>query len=176
MIKISRFDYEEITPSLINSCVSNINSLAQSKVMKPNNPNQTHDWLFDSEMCFWNDKWKTLRNTFLQSVKTASGISFNNYKAWAYVCLPGVEVDYDAQWHSHKHSIISGVLYLTLPKDSSGASCATTEFLDESGTFITNEPVIGSWFIFDSKMVHRPGLWKHSEMKENRICLAASVW
>ena len=48
-------------------------------------------------------------------------------------------------------------------------------FKEENGGTSFLEPAIGSWFIFDSRRVHRPGYWKFHEMEHNRYCLAASV-
>ena len=175
MLPIKKYSYDYITPSLIKDCINNVDFLYYSKFIKSTSKFQTPDLLFDESMPLWNQNWMILRDTFLQSINQYTGIDFPSYKAWVYASFPFVPQPKGPQWHLHPNSRFSGVLYLTLPTDSDGEQCFTTEFKEENGGTSFLEPAIGSWFIFDSRRVHRPGYWKFNEMKSNRYCLAASV-
>jgi hypothetical protein len=67
-------------------------------------------------------------------------------------------------------------MYLTLPRDNYDQVCYTTEFIEKDNRTTMLEPVIGSWFVFDSRRLHRPGFWDYDNMKSKRYCLTASVW
>jgi hypothetical protein len=174
MSDISRYNYTSINSVLLNNIINSVNYLFDNNIVKPEITSQTLDNLFDEESYYWNEDWRVLRDTFLNSIYQYSGNRFDQYKAWVYASFPGVPVE-GPKWHSHPHSKISGILYLTLPVDIYGEVCYTTEFVEENRRITLVEPDIGSWFIFDSKRVHRPGFWDYKNIKSRRFCLAASV-
>lgn len=175
MLNISRYNYPLITPVILKEVIKDIDWLYENNIVKPHLTNQTPDILFDSKNTIWNSNWEILRDTFLYSIFEYVGINFNNYKAWVYASFPGIPVR-GSQWHTHPNSRFSGVLYLTLPVDPYDQMCYTTEFIEENKRITMLEPVVGDWFIFDSRRLHRPGFWDYENMMTRRYCLAASVW
>ena len=181
MLPIKKYSYNNITFNVIDKCVKDVDYMFHSNFINPTTVSdsgavhQTPNLLFDEKMPLWNENWKILRDTFLQSINQYIGLDFSSCKAWVYADFPSKPQPRGHQWHSHPYSLFSGVLYLTLPKDYNNEPCFTTEFKEENGGTSFLEPAIGSWFIFDSRRVHRPGYWKFHEMEHNRYCLAASV-
>jgi hypothetical protein len=175
MLEIARYNYSCITTNLLSNVVKDVDGLYSNKIVKPFLINQTQDILFDNKAFHWNENWELLKDTFLDSIYQHLGISFNNYKAWVYASFPGTPVT-GVQWHTHPNSRFSGVMYLTLPVDEYDQVCYTTEFMEDNRRITMLEPVIGSWFIFDSRRLHRPGYWDYENIKVRRYCLAASVW
>lgn len=163
------YNYIELDKLVLESCSRDIDILFQLGYTKPNLSQQTFDNLFDPTNNIWNSNWQKLNETFLTSLKLFTGLDFANYKAWVFACFPGTE-SVQNSWHTHPNSLYSGILYLSLPVGSK-----TTEFQNADGTTWSLEPLIGSWFIFDSKLVHRPGQWDH-RINLPRYCLAASAW
>jgi hypothetical protein len=175
MLNITRYTYPSITPALIKRAIKNVDKIYEDKITKPRAATQTLDILFNEKALHWNKDWLILRDTFLYSINQYLGINFNYYKAWVYASFPGIPV-VGSQWHIHPNSRFSGVMYLTLPKDNYDQVCYTTEFIEKDNRTTMLEPVIGSWFVFDSRRLHRPGFWDYENMKNKRYCLAASVW
>jgi hypothetical protein len=175
MLNITRYNYPSITTNLIRRVVKDVDKLYEDKIIKPHAVTQTLDIIFNEKSLHWNKDWKVLRDTFLNSINQHHGTNFNNYKAWVYASFPGTSV-VGSLWHTHPHSRFSGVMYLTLPKDIYDQVCYTTEFMEKDNRVTMLEPVLGSWFVFDSRYLHRPGFWDYENMKSTRYCLAASVW
>jgi hypothetical protein len=168
---ISNFSYPEITDTVINNCISDIDFLFENKKkLKLEFPQQTQDILFDESNPIFNKNWELLKSTFLKSVEEYSNKKFNNCKAWVFGCFPGIKsAQYD--WHVHPNANrYTGVMYLSLPE-----GCNTTEFLNENNTTFFLPHIIGEWFIFEQYNTHRNGYWDYDKMNKNRYCLAASV-
>ena len=167
---IKNYIYPDITTSIINSCVSDLDFLyVDQQNLKPNWPQQTQDILFDERNPRFGPHWEILKNTFLKSAQEYSGQKFNKCKAWVFGCFPQEESkQYD--WHSHPYAKFSGVMYLSLPEGSN-----TTEFLNEDKTTFFLPFKKGEWFMFKKEYVHRNGYWDYKKMNVKRYCLAASV-
>ena len=165
MKEIKNYIYSEITESLISECKQDLIRLYQDiNYIKDGLPQQTLNILFNDTSPVWNHNWKILRDTFMSSMYCYTNSDYANYKAWTYTCFPKTEALH-TNWHNHPNSRYSGILYISLPN---GAN--TTEFMcDETNTiFLPN--CVGSWFIFDSTAVHRPGAWD-SNINDYRFCL-----
>jgi hypothetical protein len=170
-LNIQNFSYSEITDSIVEKCISDLNFLyADNKYLKPGLlQQQTNDILFDGRNPRFGEHWNLLKNTFLESAKKYSGEDATQYKAWVFACFPQKETMlYD--WHEHPYARFSGVMYLSLPEGS-----YTTEFINEDKTtfFLPNRTK--EWFMFQKNYTHRNGYWEHSKMNSPRYCLAASI-
>jgi len=176
MLNIQKYTYKEITSDLIDSCIKDVDKLYQNNHVKPSEPNQTRDFLFMEEMPCWSNNWSILKETYIRSIGNYLGLEFNNHKGWIYGSFAQTFQEYGTEWHVHKNSRFSGIMYLTLPKDSQGEPCFTTQFLEADGSSTFLKPEIGSWFIFDSRRPHRTGFWNHAEMWSNRYCLVGASW
>ena len=173
MLGVQRYDCGFFNPQFQQECINDIERLFQIGLYKSYLPEQSQDILF-TENINLSENWNILKNSFLESVFHYSGQKF--HKTWAW-CFRNQENIPPKQWnwHFHPNALFSGVLYLNLPSDERGNFCYTTEFKIDNDRSMFVEPVVGSWFIFHGKHVHRNGFWNHLDMKGNRYCIAASV-
>lgn len=173
----TRYDFQSIDDLVISGCINDLNTIYEKNLVKDNKQKyQTKDILFSEQNnpC-WSEHWDVLKNTFLDSVSAHTKQTFSNCKAWCFGSFPKTK-NLQWEWHTHPKAVYSGILYLTLPTDTVGNLCFTTEFLQPDRKSLFVEPIIGSWFIFDATWVHRNGFWDHQEMNDARYCIAASVF
>lgn len=123
--------------------------------------------------------WLKYRMSFLTSVFLYLGKEHRvgNMMAWSFMTNVDTQEDRDRYWHHHdKHggSSLSGIYYLRIPNDADWATSGT-ELAPNGPDYPQRawmEPKLGTWFIYDSKVWHRPGILTS---KDYRFVLAADI-
>lgn len=174
MFGVKRYDCNFFDTHFKQECIDDIEFMFSTEGYKPNCPEQTIDILFNNHPKL-SKNWQILKKSFLESVYDYSGEHFLHGLAWCFRNQKNVP-PFQWNWHFHRGAKYSGIFYLNLPTDCLGNFCYTTEFEIDGGRTMFVEPVVGSWFIFNGKHVHRNGYWIHEKMNGNRYCVAASVF
>ena len=169
VLNIKNFSCVEITDTLVEKCVTDLDFLYSKNEYLKENTQQTKDILFDERNPCFGEHWKLFKNSFLESAKKYSGIENNQCKAWVFACFPQVKAIQYA-WHTHNLAKFSGIMYLALPEKSN-----TTEFMNKDNTTFFLPKRTKEWFMFQKDYVHRNGYWDHLKMDKKRYCLVASI-
>ena len=124
--------------------------------------------------------WLKYRMSFLMSVFMYLGSErkVSNMMAWSFMTNIDTQENRDTYWHHHdKHGTqsLSGIMYLHVPPDvedydRSGTEMAPNGPDGEGKFFLRPQPL--SWFIYPSKMWHRPGILSS---KDYRFIIAADI-
>ena len=127
--------------------------------------------------------WLKYRMSFLFSVFMYLGheVKVSEMMAWSFMTnLEGAE-DREKLWHHHWHpknpdnKMLSGILYLHIPKDVKDRDYAGTEMApngpEGDGKFFV-KPSDYTWLIYPSSSWHRPGIVQSSDY---RFILAVDI-
>ena len=125
----------------------------------------THDWINLKMSFIWSCFAFMQREAQIKSIKS-----------WGYRTNLSTQEDRDTYWHQHvreQNLVVSGVYYLSLPKDCD-LSTSGTEFAPngpEADAYFADAR-LGNWIIFPGKTWHRPGILT---AEENRYIVAADM-
>jgi hypothetical protein len=169
-----------ISQDLINNLIIEIDNMVKLNYCYSANLKE-HGFTTPSTLFNLDNKyWQTLKESFLDSIKTqypTINFDLDTLKAWCYVSFPNIPTVLN--WHIHKcekrSKGLSGVFYLQLPKTSLGHISSTTEFKMDDGSTYSPPPYNDRWILFDNNVLHRPGLWEHDKVINNRYIIAVSI-
>jgi predicted 3-demethylubiquinone-9 3-methyltransferase (glyoxalase superfamily) len=151
------------------------NIVDSGNYFKNSPPFQTQENLFGRP----ESVWLKYRMSFLTSVFLYLGKEHRvaNMMAWSFMTNVDTQEDRERYWHHHaKHNgpSISGIYYLRIPSDAdwatSGTELAPQGPEHQQRAWMT--PAVGTWFIYDSSVWHRPGILTS---KDYRFVLAVDV-
>jgi hypothetical protein len=118
--------------------------------------------------------WLKMRQSFIYSCFMFIGreVRIKGINSWVFMTKHGDEVDRNQLWHQHHydldHGKISGIWYVSIPKDVTNLELAGTEFAangaDRNNTVFVR-PKDLTWHVYPSKMWHRPGICDSSEYR-----------
>lgn len=120
------------------------------------------------------EHWTMLRETYRKCILDFTGSPTYHVECWCVASFPNIPTwDHSKLWHRHNErgAQASGIFYISLAD-----GCGSTEFVDADGnrTVLPRDP--NCWYIFDSKLYHRPEPWDHTTMKQNRYVIAADSY
>jgi hypothetical protein len=157
------------------ACSAIKNVINSGNYFKNSPPFQTQENLFARPESFW----LKYRMSFLTSVFLYLGKEHRvaNMMAWSFMTNVDTQEDRERYWHHHaKHNgpSLSGIYYLRIPNDADWATSGTelAPLGPEQDQRAWMTPAVGTWFIYDSSVWHRPGILTS---KDYRFVLAVDV-
>jgi len=162
----SVYNYKQIvTLDIIKLLIKDINYEIDTNEYKNVPGTQTKSILQLKKGIHWDKIKETLVNSLIKCLKPKEIIIS---KMWAY--LDKVNKPSISEWHIHKDSNYSAVMYLQFPKQ------------EQLGTIfrIRNDiyqapGIIANWIIFPSNIIHKPPVWNYNNADKDRITLAVTL-
>jgi len=176
---VKAYDFSSIiTQSDADSACKQIQQIISTGNYYTNSPRyQTKENLFARQ----DPVWLKFRMSFLFAVFMYFGreVRVGNMQAWSFMTNTEGAEDRKSLWHHHQHieypQMMSGILYLHIPEDVNDRDTCGTEIAvgdpETSETFFVR-PRDFTWFVYPSKLWHRPGI---PQSRDYRFVLAADV-
>ena len=123
-----------------------------------------------------------LKNTFIECCRDYYKITRKDIvRLWYYQDWKYNPHDDGCYWHDHSYNFygLSGILYLSLPDDSTTTGFSLSADKSVTGSYsgfddmLSLPPIIQKWFIFPSTIPHLPG---KCMSEKRRICVGADYW
>jgi len=162
----SVYNYKQtITSEIINLLIKDINYEIDINEYKNVPGTQTASILQLKKNIHWNKIKETLVDSLIKCLKPKE---ISILKMWAY--LDKINKPSISEWHTHKDSNYSAVMYLQFPKQE---QLGTLFKIDDD---IYQAPgIIANWIIFPSNIIHKPPVWNYNNADKDRITLAVTL-
>lgn len=182
MNQVKAYDFSSLLSPQDNLDIKTISQqiIAEGRYFKNSPKYQTQENLFARP----EPVWLKMRQSFIFGcfLYLDKEVRIKNIMSWVFMTSAKDAEDRDKLWHNHHindndgtTSTLSGVWYVSIPNDVSNPKLTGTEFCpnwpDHNLNFF-QEPKDLTWFIYSSKLWHRPGI---TDSDDCRFVFAADM-